>query len=161
MRREEIEQAGASQTEADLLGRAARCHAFGKPDRGDCLVDKRNRSELARIALQHGLLHLRLKIFGKTAAHLVFDRQAGFAIGYAEEAFQYLFRRDRIAVPAQDVGMRAARNDLAVDQHAVAIEDDEIENRIFPLARFLHASRFPLRSKTRRLQVLSSSSGTQ
>ena len=63
----------------------------------------------------------------------------------AEEAMEHLLVGDGIAVPRQRLGMRAAGNHLAVDQHAVAVKDDEIE-----MAFKAHAT-----------QVLSSSSGTQ
>ena len=45
----------------------------------------------------------------------------------AEKAVEHLIGGDRVAVTRQDLGMGAAGNHLAVDQHAVAIENDEIE----------------------------------
>jgi len=44
-----------------------------------------------------------------------------------EKALEHLIRRDLIAVPAQHVRMRTTGDDLAVNEHAVAIEDDEID----------------------------------
>ena len=44
-----------------------------------------------------------------------------------EKACQHFFRRDRVAVTGQGLGMGTTRDDFAVDQHAVAIENDEIE----------------------------------
>src|ERR1017187_4495341 len=65
----------------------------------------------------------------------------------AEETIEYLFRRDRIAVPRHGFRVCAARNDFAVDQHAVAVENDEVD-RLFVWTRFLHTNRYPLRLKT-------------
>jgi len=51
--------------------------------------------------------------------------QPGFAIRYAEKTFTLLFGSDRIAVTCQRLGMSATGKNLAVDEHAVAIEDHE------------------------------------
>jgi hypothetical protein len=100
--------------------------------------------------LQRRLLDLRFKIIGQFSDDLGFDHQPRLAVGDAEEAPEHLIRRDRIAVARQRFRMRAARDHLAADQHAVAVEDDEVEALIDVWSRFLHAD-----------QDLSSSSGTQ
>ena len=87
---------------------------------GDC-------PQIARVELQGGLFDLSLKIVRKLAANFGFDGLPRFAIRHAEEAIEHLIGRDRIAVPRQGLGMRAAGNDFAVDQDTVAIEDDEID----------------------------------
>jgi hypothetical protein len=42
----------------------------------------------------------------------------------------HLLGRDRIAVRGEDVGVHHAGQRLAVHQHAVAIEDDEVERHL-------------------------------
>ena len=89
---------------------------------------------------------LRGEVIGQAAAEFGLNFQRCLAHRTSEKPLQHLVRRDRIAVARQRLRMRAARNDFAVDQHAVAVEDDEIET---------HGQDF---TKT---YVLSSSSGTQ
>src|SRR5438105_11908984 len=69
------------------------------------------------------------------------------AIRHAKKALEHLIGRNWIAVPRQGFGMGAAGNHFAVDQHAVTIEDDEVETPVAVLTRLLHASRFPPRVK--------------
>ena len=70
------------------------------------------------------------------------------AVRNAEKAIEHLLGGDGIAVPGQGFRMGAAGNHFAVDQHAVAVENDEIEG-----------SR--VRRSAQAAQDLSSSSGTQ
>ena len=60
------------------------------------------------------------------------------------------FGGDRIAVAGEHVGVNAARNDFAVDQDTVAVENDEIKVGVLALMRFVHANRDLLRIKTPR-----------
>jgi hypothetical protein len=98
--------------------------------------------QMIRVELQGRLLHLRFEIIGQFAAHLGFDREPRLAVGHAEEAVQHLIRCDRIAVARERLRVGAAGDDFAVDQYAVAIEDDEVYGR-------------------RGVHLVSSSSGTQ
>ena len=127
MGRETVIKTGAAQAVLDFLGCAARRHAFGLVDRGDRVADMGDCPQIARVELQGGLFDLRLKIVRKLAAQLGLDGLPRFAIRHAEEAIEHLIGRDRVAVPRQGLGMRAARNDFAVDQDTVAIENDEID----------------------------------
>ena len=86
------------------------------------------------------VLQLHMKIVGQGTAEFGLDFRIRLARRAAEEAIEDLLLRDRIAVTTEHIGMCAAGDDLAVDQHAVAIENDE---------RWDHES------------YLSSSSGTQ
>ena len=87
----------------------------------------RDRLEVIGIETKRLLLDLRLEVVGEFSSHLGFDDLPRLAVGYAEEALQHLFGRDRIAVARQQRSMRKAGDDLAVDKHAVAIENDEID----------------------------------
>jgi hypothetical protein len=68
-----------------------------------------------------------VEVIRQAAAELGLDFNVRLARRAAEEAIEDLFDRDRIAVTRQDLGMNAARNHFAVDQHAIAVENDEIE----------------------------------
>jgi hypothetical protein len=70
---------------------------------------------------------LRRRVSDRFSAEFSFDGFAGFAIRHAEKAREHLVGSDRIAVARQGFGMRAAGNHFAVDQHAVAVENDEIK----------------------------------
>ena len=60
------------------------------------------------------------------ATQLALDIEGGVAGGAAEKALANLVRCHRIAVARQHLGMHAARDDLAVDEHAVAVKNDKI-----------------------------------
>src|ERR1043165_7695098 len=83
--------------------------------------------EVVAIALQRGGLHLGVEILGERLADLALDDQPRLTVGYSEKARQPLLGGDGIAVTRRRRRMRGARDQLAVDEHAVAIEDDEIE----------------------------------
>jgi len=68
-----------------------------------------------------------VEVVRQAAAQLGFDFESCLTHRAAEETIEHLICRDRVAVPRQGFRMRAARNDFAVDQHAVAIENDEID----------------------------------
>ena len=92
---------------------------------GNAVLD--DKASFGRYPLQRSFLHLRLKIIRKLAAELVFDGEARLAVRHAEKADQHLIGCDRIAVSRQDLGVGAAGNDLAVDEHAVAVENNKID----------------------------------
>ena len=100
---------------------------MGKPIAPIAAADMGDRLQIAGIELQRRRIHLALEIVGQTAADLRFDHPPCVLLGYAEEADQHLLRGDRIAVPGQHIRMRATGDHLAVHEHAVAIEDDEID----------------------------------
>ncbi|MGX1286772.1 hypothetical protein AB7M50_005897 [Bradyrhizobium elkanii] len=87
----------------------------------------RDGAEIVGIEAERRVLDLGLEGLGQRAANLALDDPPRLAIGHAEEALQHPIRRNRKAVPRQRFRMRATGNHLAVDQHAVAIENDEIE----------------------------------
>ena len=87
----------------------------------------RDRFQIACIIFQRFGFHLRVEIIRQLSAEFGFDDQLCLAVGHAEKAMQHLVFGDRIAVARQRLRMRTAGDDLAVDQHAVAVENDEIE----------------------------------
>ena len=143
-----VVQTGPAEADAHSLLRATRRHADWLRDRSERLIDVGDRLQCRGEGLEQFILQLGMEVVRQAAAQFGFDFKMRLTRGSAEEPIEYLFDRDRVAVARQDVRMHAARNDFAVDQHAVAVENDEIESLIFILARFLHANRYPLRSKT-------------
>jgi hypothetical protein len=63
---------------------------------------------------------------GQAAAELGFDLEIGLARRATKEAVEHLLGVDWIAMPRQHIRVGAAGNDFAVDQHAVAVENDEL-----------------------------------
>ena len=126
MRREARVQPGAVQREGDPLQRAAGGDADRLRERVERLLDMRDRLPASRRNAQHVGDELRLERIVEGTAELGLDLAPRLAAGAAEETLGDLFGGDRIAVPGQRLGMDAAGNHFAVDQHAVAIEDDEI-----------------------------------
>ncbi|MGY3645376.1 hypothetical protein ACVWW2_000667 [Bradyrhizobium sp. LM4.3] len=68
--------------------------------------------------------------FGQLAAELGLDLEIGLPRRAAEKALEYLIRGNWITVPGQHIRMRATGDHLAVHEHAVAIEDDEIDRHL-------------------------------
>jgi hypothetical protein len=85
----------------------------------------RHRLQIGLKGTEQFVLQLRVKIIWKAAAEFGLDFDVRLSCRATEETIEHLLRRDRIAVTRQDLGMRATGNDFAVDQHAIAIEDDE------------------------------------
>jgi hypothetical protein len=81
-------------------------------------------------SLQRCRLHLYLEVIRQLSASLSLDHETRFAVGNAEKTLQHLFGRDRITVTRQRVRMRVAGDYLAVDPHAVAIENNQIERHL-------------------------------
>ena len=108
MRRELVVEAGAGEAVANLFGRSAGSDAFGQAYRANGLADMRDRLQIALIKFQRGRFHLLFEVVGQFPVDLAFDRLARLAVGHAEKPFEHLFRRDRIAVTRQRLGMRAA-----------------------------------------------------
>ena len=140
-----IVKACAAKGNAHAPVRSARRDTNRLGDRIESRVNVRNGFQVGFERPQLFVLQLHMKIVGQGAAQFGFDFCIGLARRSAEETIKDLLLRDRIAVTAENIGVRAARDDLAVDQHAVAIEDDEIESQ-----RMIRDN-----------YVLSSSSGTQ
>jgi len=121
-----------------------------------------DRHEVDGVELHLGLPELCLKIVRQLPADFVLDDQPCLALGDAEKAIEHLVGRDRIAMARQGRGMRPTRDDFAVDQHTVAVEDDERERPVGVLRIFLHAKpTFIFPGEQGSVQALSSSSGTQ
>src|SRR4051812_16314495 len=87
----------------------------------------RNGLQVVSVELKRGMLDLRGEIVGKLAAEFSFDDHLCFEVRHAEKTLEHLIRGNRIAMKRQYVCVRAARDDLAVDQDAIAVENDEIE----------------------------------
>jgi hypothetical protein len=68
------------------------------------------------------------------------DLEGRIVGGASKKPPMHLVGGDRITVTGEHVGVDAARNDLAVDQDPVAVEDDEIKIPVDFPRRFLHAS---------------------
>src|SRR6516165_1771548 len=90
-------------------------------------MNLRNGCELGLEAAVDLVLQFGVVVVGQGTTELGLHLEIGLPHGSAEETLENLLRRNRIAVARQRRGMRAAGNDLAVDEHAVAIEDDEID----------------------------------
>jgi hypothetical protein len=80
------------------------------------------------------LAQARAEIVGQRAAELGFDFKRGFAQRPAEKPFIDLLRRDRKAVAGQQFSVGAAGQKLAIDQDAVAVENNEIDSCIQDLS---------------------------
>src|ERR1700722_18533308 len=122
-----VVKSGPAEGDAHSLVRAARCHADRLGDRGERLIDVGNHLQRGRKRLKQMVPQMGVEVIRKATAQLGLDFNVGLARRAAEEAIEYLFDRDRIAVTRQDIRMNAARNHFAVDQHAIAVENDEIE----------------------------------
>ena len=71
-------------------------------------IDMGNRFQRCREGLEQLVLQLGVKVVRQAAAQFGFDLKMRLARRAAEEAIEYLFGRDRVAVAGQDLGMRAA-----------------------------------------------------
>src|SRR5215510_14307794 len=96
---------------------------------------------------------------GQATAKLRLDLEMGLVCRPAEETLKDLFRGHRVAVTRQQERMRPAGDHLADDQHAVAIENDEIKPHVFSVADLRDGCALGL--SNRQSYALSSSSGTQ
>ena len=127
MRGEQIVQPGADKSVLNFLGRAAGSHALWQCNRSDRFADIGSRLQIARIELQRGFLDLSFKIIRQTAAKFSFDDRSRLAIRDAEKSGKHLIGGDGITVTRQHFRMRAARNDFAVDEYAIAVENDKVK----------------------------------
>src|SRR6185295_10987397 len=89
---------------------------------------------------QRRLLDLKFEILRQTFADLAFDDQPRIAVGHAKKSIEDLIRRDGVAVAGEHLGVRAAGDDFAVDENAVAIKDDELDKHEYADGRYCASS---------------------
>src|SRR6266540_1361057 len=110
-----------------LVVAAARRHAGGRADPVEGLDDAVDRSELGLEGLPVEMLELVLPILGETASELGFDLSDHELVRSAHEALDQLRLADRPTELCEHADVDPHRDAVAVHQHSVAIENDELE----------------------------------
>jgi hypothetical protein len=111
----------------DLLQAAARRDADGQCQRIERFGNSLDRCKrLTKPDLDHQSDTLGIR-GRQRAAPLALDDFEHFRIAHAAEAFDEFLFRDRIAAGGEDVSMGLVDDRLAVDQHSVAVENDQLE----------------------------------
>ncbi len=126
MRGEIVEQAGAAEGEGETVGIGARRDAARRRQVVEYGGDAGHRLEFAcEGRLQARAQDLR-EIVGQLAAKARFDGSEHRGAADADELLGDLVGGDGDADLTETFGVDAAGDDLAVDQHAVAIEDEKL-----------------------------------
>ena len=140
MRREEIPQSGLAQLVAETLVRARTRNRFGQRERGHRVADARHGGEL--LLVQRVLARIRRGRGNRPATHgrgayANPRRERGIerVVAHAHEAGDELGRLIGQAVLGEQHGLGLDGDDFAVDEHAVAIEDDGADQRAIELQR--------------------------
>lgn len=126
---EERQQAGYRQRVADPIEVAVRSDAARRRQCGEQLFDTRYRGQLARERdIDMGAETLE-KVVPQTTPESGLDLGGQGEAVLAKTEHHRFVHRDRKVGGDQALAENSAENDLAVDQHTIAIEDDEIRQK--------------------------------
>ena len=98
---------------------------------GEYRLHARHRLELPRENRRRPPVHLGVEFRGERA-EIARQERVHVLVAHAGKALRHRLGRDRMADRLQRLRHGAAGDDLAVDEHAVAVEDDEIDAAAIP-----------------------------
>src|SRR5215472_9071441 len=125
MRIEQRQQPGDRERLPDAVEMAVRCDATRRRQRREQLLDPGDRRQLALESLIDTGAHPLEEPLRQRAAKSSLDRGGQRDAVLAEPEHHRLVHRDRKLGGDQALAENAAEYDLAVDQHPIAVEDDE------------------------------------
>lgn len=121
---EVAQQTRRLQAEPELGRRAAGRHADRNPQPAQDLCDARHRPQLRGVSLGNPGMHARHeRLRQRSATAVTHDLGQHLRLRASGEAGDHVRRHDGVAVRCQFLGDEPADQDLAVDQYAVAVED--------------------------------------
>ncbi len=126
-RREPTQQIRPPQLPQEIVRQAARRHAFGHRQQRQHRLEAGDGLELALEQFERMALHRRVEIFRQRTAEIRGEGGVHVPVAHAGETLGDALGGHDVAEGGQGVDDGAAGDDLAVDQYAVAIEDDEID----------------------------------
>jgi len=125
--REALVQAGQAEHVSQIVVRATRRHALRQLDRVDRLHHAVDGSELGRERLPvEGPIPL-VPVRGQLPTEMGLDCGAGVSVRAPDEPLDYLSLAQRPAQLPKRLDVHLDRQALRVDQHAVAIEDHQLD----------------------------------
>ena len=125
--REQRQQAGLLEHQLDAFGPRVGAHAEGQPEAGDCGANAVNGLDLGFQAAIRRLTHAVEQRCLQRHAALALDGKQHVLDGQARIAGHDLVGLDLDAGRRDDLRLDPRRDDLGIHQHAVAVEDDEVD----------------------------------
>jgi hypothetical protein len=119
------QQAGTAESVANAVDMAVRGDAASEPERAQQRRDAVDRSQLARERIDYARPHVLDETRRQRAPEFAFDRGTQGHRVFADAERYRLVHAQPDTRGGKALGKNAARDDLAVDEHPVAIEDHQ------------------------------------